>query len=78
MLDAKVNLIFSGVFEWTSERVANLFDIFEGLPDEKKKRSFPLPKAGASTQLRPRENTLRNILTGALSTHSKSLVRMFP
>lgn len=38
MLDAKVNLIFSGVFEWTSERVANLFDIFEGLPDEKKEK----------------------------------------
>ena len=36
MLDTKINLIFSGVFDWTSERVVELFDIFECLPDEKK------------------------------------------
>lgn len=45
MLDAKVNLIFSGVFEWTSERVANLFDIFEGLPDEKKEKVLSTAKS---------------------------------
>ena len=36
MLDTKIDLIFSGVFNWTSERVTELFDIFECLPDEKK------------------------------------------
>lgn len=36
MLDTKIDLIFSGVFDWTSERVVELFDIFECLPDEKK------------------------------------------
>ena len=61
MLNAKVNLIFSGVFDWTSERVTNLFDIFEVLSDEKKMRFLPLPRTGANTQPMPSENTLGNI-----------------
>ena len=44
MLNAKVNLIFSGVFDWTSERVTNLFDIFEVLSDEKKDAVLAIAK----------------------------------
>lgn len=35
MLDTKINLIFSGHFDWTRERITNLFDIFETLFIEK-------------------------------------------
>lgn len=44
MLDTKINLIFSGVFDWTSERVTNLFDIFEVLSDEKKDAVLAIAK----------------------------------